>query len=175
MAKISRRSFLKGTLAAGAVAAAGIPDTAAHAEEMETPKAGYSFETAPEPIADEEIKESFDADVIVVGAGASGLITTLSALESGLNVICVTASNAPVSRGGSINACYSKAMEEAGLKKYDASVLVNEIAQNMSSVEVEKDAIIVCVLMRQKNHKVVVMLWDARDVPIMIQIDALSV
>lgn len=65
----------------------------------------------------DDIPEECVSDVVVVGGGTSGLVTALSALESGLSVALVTASSVPVARGGSNNAIYSKAMERYGLPR----------------------------------------------------------
>lgn len=97
---MDRRSFLKGAFATSAVAAAaGVGTLAGCAAQPKEGTAGaskasakgtagtYEFETAPEPIADSDIKETVDADVVIVGAGFSGLCCALSAAENGLNVV----------------------------------------------------------------------------------------
>ncbi len=127
--KISRRQFLKGSAAAAAAAAVGmIGVSPAMAEEAAAPseellnadsKQKWSFEIPPEPIPEDKIAESFDADVIVVGAGTAGLCTAVSAQESGLNVILISASEKPVSRGGSNHAFGSRLMDEMGVKHED--------------------------------------------------------
>lgn len=73
---MNRRQFLQG--AAAAAAAAGV---ASHASAEEAPAPKYSFEIPPEPIAD--VAATYEADVIVVGAGVSGLVTATTAVEEG--------------------------------------------------------------------------------------------
>ena len=121
--KLTRRSFVAGTAAAGAACAAVAP-LAAQAQDgaaqVATADTKWSFEVAPDPIAEDQIAETKSADVVVVGCGMSGMVTAVSAAEGGLSVIVVSASEAAVSRGGSNNAVYSKVMEEMGLPKVDA-------------------------------------------------------
>ena len=122
--EMNRRSFIKAS--AATAAAAALASNVALADEAAAP-AGvtaddkWAFEIAPAPIADDQITEVKSADVIVVGAGMSGMVTAASCAENGLSVILTTASEGPVSRGGSNNAIYSKVMEAMGLPKLDAS------------------------------------------------------
>lgn len=148
-AKVSRRSFLKGATAIGGTLALGAamsgcaapkatgadsakstasdasanadakPVASASESAQVTAESKWSFEIPPEPIADDEIASTMDADVVVVGGGTSGLVTALSALEGGLSVILISASSCPSYRGGSINAVYSKYMREIGRDKLD--------------------------------------------------------
>jgi fumarate reductase flavoprotein subunit len=94
--RISRREFVKGAAAgagalAGASALAGCGSAAGPAEECPPcpttgPAAGYSFEVAPDPIPASEIKETVDADIVVVGAGIAGLPAAMAAAETGATV-----------------------------------------------------------------------------------------
>jgi succinate dehydrogenase/fumarate reductase flavoprotein subunit len=145
MAELDRRSFLKGAAlgaaALGASAAlaacspsstdganAGGTDTGAQGGEapsaqgsggLNTAEQKWSFEVAPEPIAEDKITATEEADAIVVGAGMSGLVSAASALESGLSVTLVSASAAAVSRGGSNHGINTKVTEALGLPVYD--------------------------------------------------------
>lgn len=153
---MDRRNFLKGALTVGAAAAAGAslagcsPSTtstgsgAADAVEAqggltaETATQQWSFEIPPEPIAESDIAETVDADLIVVGAGTSGLVTAVSAAEAGLDVIVVSASGRPVSRGGSNNAVYCKAMEREGFERISPYVFQKEIHYMGNQVDERK-------------------------------------
>jgi len=133
----TRRAFVKGSAAATAAmatAAAGVttaladkpgdsrppePGEPAGAQAVATADTPWSFEVAPEPIPDDQIATTVEADVVVVGAGMSGLVSALSCVEGGLDVVVVTASQAAVSRGGSNNAVFSQVMEEMGLPRLD--------------------------------------------------------
>ena len=82
MSTITRRNLVKGAaLGSAAVAAASIAPVAAHAAADPT-YAGVvdvpSFLVKPEAITD--IAETRDFDVVVVGAGASGVTATLAAV-----------------------------------------------------------------------------------------------
>ena len=96
----------------------------------------WEFEVPPEPITD--VAETIQADVVVVGAGTSGLVTAYSALQEGLNVIVVSASSKPISRGGSNNAIYSKEMEKRGIPRQDPFIMVKEMAQQGNNLDTRK-------------------------------------
>ena len=86
----------------------------------------WSFEIAPDPIPDSDIANTVEAEIIVVGGGTSGLVCANAAVENGAKVVLITASKAPVSRGGSNHAVYSKAMKAAGFEPYDPNVFMRE-------------------------------------------------
>lgn len=142
---VSRGDFLKGA-SLGMVGIAGATALARSASADEAPQTAvmtseqaaqkWDFEIPPEPVTD--IAETIDADVVVVGAGTAGLVTAVSAIEEGLNVIVVTASSIPISRGGSNNAAYSKIMEAEGLPRYSPEQIRKEIALNYNSVDQKK-------------------------------------
>lgn len=151
--KMNRRDFLKGAAVTGALAAgstlAGFSpalaaeDKAASEEKVtseyltaESAKQKWAFEVAPDPITD--IDEVVDADVVVVGAGTAGLVTAYSALQEGLDVVVVTASSVPISRGGSNNAIYSKQMEKEGFERQKPYYILKEMAENSNNVDQRK-------------------------------------
>lgn len=122
---ISRRSFISGSAAIGAAAASGaitaVADEASESASSEaTGGATYSFETAPDPIPEDDITQVIEAELVVIGAGYSGLVTALSAIEEGVDTVVITNSSAPVYRGGSNHAAYSKVMEAVGIERRDA-------------------------------------------------------
>lgn len=98
----------------------------------------WSFEIPPAPIAENDIVETFEADVVVVGAGTAGLVTAASAAEEGLNVIVVSASEKPVARGGSNNAVFCKAMEREGFEKLTPFMFRKEILYASNRVDERK-------------------------------------
>jgi len=88
---LTRRSFLIGagaTIAAGAVAGCtSAGDDAAPAEAAgETAAKQWSWETPPAPISDDQITKTVTADVVVVGAGISGVPAAAIAAEMGATV-----------------------------------------------------------------------------------------
>lgn len=135
MTQLSRRSFLKAAgLVGGAGTASGLAGCAAQesAPAASTPEAAAasatpSFLTPPEPISDDAVSSTTEADVIVVGAGTSGLVTALSAIQAGLKTVLFSASSEPIARGGSNCAIYSKAMEAAGVERIPYEHVTGEL------------------------------------------------
>lgn len=156
--ELNRRDFLKGAVVTGALAAGGAlagcapaakegnaangtaaaPAEGAASEYLTAASATqkWAFEIPPEPITD--IAETVEADVVVVGAGTAGLVTAYSALQQGLDVVVVTASSVPISRGGSNNAIYSKQMEKEGFPRQDPYFILKEMAENSNNVDQRK-------------------------------------
>lgn len=148
---IGRRDFVKAALATGAIAVSASALGGCSAEPSQgaaVDTAGpltaeilgqkWSFEIVPEPIPEADIAETIEADVVVIGAGVSGLVTANSAAEDGLKVVVVSASTAPVSRGGSNNAIYSKAMEQAGLPRTPAWQILKEVFYGSCNMDTKK-------------------------------------
>jgi len=134
---ISRRSFLTGAAAAGAVAVAGLAGCApaapaandGAAAETET-STGYAWEKAPEPITD--IAETLETEIVVIGAGMSGLATACSAAESGAKVIVVEKCPNFNGRGGGFGAINSRYMEKVGATFDKPDAYAHWVAQNGS-------------------------------------------
>lgn len=131
---MDRRSFLKGAIATGAAATAAAAGAATLTGCAAEPKGAadgkmastgtYAFETAPEPIPESDIVETVDADIVIIGAGFSGLCCALAAAENGAKVVMLERMDHVVGRGGSIYAMNSKLTKEKG---YECPV--EEIAQ----------------------------------------------
>lgn len=159
----TRRDFLRDagllgvTLASGGIlAACGSPEVVsenppASTTPEPTPGAGvpdvmtadlaskkWSFEIPPDPIPESEIANTVEADVIIVGSGISGLVTANSAAEHGAKVVLISASSGPIYRGGSFHAPWSKAMEAAGLERYDVDRFFRREFSN-ASYRVDQD------------------------------------
>lgn len=130
---MDRRGFLKGTALVGAGAALGSlagcapqrPDaedggvvSTQGSEQMSAAllQGTWAFEVPPAPIAEGDIVETVEADIIVIGAGVAGLVTALAAAEAGASVTLVSAGEKPVARGGTFHAFKSTLLEENGLK-----------------------------------------------------------
>ncbi|OUO95907.1 FAD-binding protein [Gordonibacter sp. An232A] len=79
----------------------------------------WSFMIPPDPVDENEIGETIENDIIVVGGGMSGFTTAVSAAEQGVKVTLFSASSAPISRGGSNYARNSKVMKELGIEPFD--------------------------------------------------------
>ncbi len=94
---------------------------------------------APPQIPESEIHGQFRAQVVVVGEGLAGLSCALSARQQGADTLIVTGSQAPVGRGGSIFAAYSKVMEEQGIPRQDTdNFILQEFAANGFLVDQRK-------------------------------------
>ncbi|MEG0504813.1 MAG: FAD-dependent oxidoreductase [Raoultibacter sp.] len=92
---LSRRTFLTGTAATGALAALGLAGCAPKAQSAvgeEGKDAGATavatdwLGAAPE-IAEADIVETLDTEVLVIGAGTGGLFAACAAAEEGANVV----------------------------------------------------------------------------------------
>ena len=131
---MDRRSFLKGAFATGAAATVAASGAVALTGCAAEPKGAagnkmastvsYAFETAPDPIPASDVIETVDADIVIVGAGFSGLCCALAAAENGASVVMLERMDHVVGRGGSIYAMNSKLTKEKG---YECPV--EEIAQ----------------------------------------------
>lgn len=145
---INRRAFLKGGVATAAAAmTAGAIGCApagrqggqsGASNQAETSGKTYSFETAPDQIPDSDIASTVEADVVVVGAGTAGLCCANSALEEGLNVIVIAASDGPSGIGGSNFAVNSKAMEALGLRNDIPTLYKKELVASSFQVNESK-------------------------------------
>lgn len=155
--QLNRRSFLKGAAitAAGAFGATTLvacsPSTKAETGSAALAEAGstefntaatmdrkWSFEIPPEPIADSDIAETIEVELVVVGCGTAGLMTANSAAEEGVDTIIVSASSKPTSRGGSNNAVYCKAFEREGFERVPLSQYEKEIFLQTHKVDQRK-------------------------------------
>lgn len=129
---LSRRTFLGGMAAAAGVAVAGGLAACQPSETGGTEAGGgaatqgggltaditeqqWAFEIAPDPIPDDQIVETIETEVVVLGGGTSGLVTAVRLAEQGVKVIVLAASPTPVGRGGSTFAMGSRIMDEAGV------------------------------------------------------------
>lgn len=87
MQNISRRSFVETAgIAGAAVAASGAMAATAQADEAVE---GKTWRDAPAVPADDQVSETVDADVVVVGAGDAGLVAATSAIQNGVKNVLV--------------------------------------------------------------------------------------
>lgn len=139
---ISRRGFLTGAAATGALAAAGslIGCSPANAENTGSASAGDSatattsdqaaWDAQPASVAS-EIAGSEDHEVIVVGAGNSGIVCALEVTELGGEVVVLEQSAAATMWAGDIDACGSKIMEEQGFD-VDKEYIIHDLVRYAS-------------------------------------------
>lgn len=129
-ALLDRRKFIVGAVAGGFAAAtlgSCSPKTEDGAESAQADQASdglnaesarqsrWAFEVPPEPVDEGSVTNTYEADIVVVGAGVSGLVCAASAAEEGADVILFAASATPVSRGGSNHGINTKAQERLGI------------------------------------------------------------
>lgn len=98
--KLARASEAADTHSGSSVTAAAASDsTGAGSVSAAT---GYepSFFTAPDPISQEQISRTEDAEVVVVGAGPAGLAAALAAAQEGATVALLEKGTGPTFNGG---------------------------------------------------------------------------
>ncbi|GFO66664.1 fumarate reductase [Geomonas limicola] len=133
---VSRRSFLSRTaLGAAGVGLLGVAgfgakkaEAAEGSEALEFAKssdggATLSFMPKPRPISEKEIKTTLTFDVIVVGAGASGVPAALSAAENGAKVAVIQKHPMPVSQGNTGSGIDLATSDKAGIEALVAKLM----------------------------------------------------
>lgn len=131
--ELSRRSFLIGAGALGTGLVAGMAGCAPQAPNANASTSNEgassigqpSFLNEPEPITD--IKDTIEADVVVVGLGVAGVSATRSAAESGLNVIAFERCGEPSARSSQFAAFNTESARMMGIEDVDTAELVNEM------------------------------------------------
>ena len=131
MTGISRRNLLKGAaFSAAGVAALGLagcaPQTEATKAEAGLAETGeaakHTWEVKPEPIAADQISQTVDTEVLVIGGGYSGSCCALSAAQNGAKTILVEKDAVLNGHGvGGTGAIASRALDDLGLK-FDKSL-----------------------------------------------------
>ena len=135
---VSRRSFLSrtalGAAGVGLLGLAGFAPKSAEAaaadEALEFARssdggATLSFLPKPKPIADKDIKATLTFDVVVVGAGASGVPAALSAAENGARVAVIQKHPMPVSQGNTGSGIDLATSEVAGIEALVAKLMAD--------------------------------------------------
>lgn len=125
MDQLSRRGFLTGAAATGALAAMGAlagcsPKASAETQEDGMGSSTEGTKTAsvfdkPASVA-EKVKETKDYDVVVVGGGNSGVVGALELAQLGANVLLVEQTTACTKYAGDIDALDSVIQKELGIE-----------------------------------------------------------
>lgn len=92
----------------------------------------YWFDKPPAPIPEEKIREVLDTDILVVGNGVAGAVATLSAAETGSNVLQIEKGSSWHARGRGNFAFGSRLRPACGPDNPDASAL--EIAKRRNAI-----------------------------------------
>ena len=81
----------------------------------QSPKMGYSWETAPAPIPEAQIAETLETEVVVIGGGISGLAASARCADKGLKCITLDKNEHMVALAGQIAAVNTRVMAEKGI------------------------------------------------------------
>lgn len=121
-ATIDRRTFVTGgaaTLAAaGALGLAGCAQAPKSntANPNDRTASAHVWETPPEAIPDDQIKETVDTDILVIGAGTAGVVAAHSAAEAGARVVLIEQSSEFSARGHDVAAVGTKLQQGLGVE-----------------------------------------------------------
>ena len=129
-ANLDRRAFLKGSLFAGAGLAAASMVSCAPSTDAKGGAAEGGAKGAETTEAPKEVAETLDTEILVLGAGASGLSCAIQAALNGskatiLEKASVTGGNASVCEG--MFACGSDMQKAAGYTITEREVLAHEL------------------------------------------------
>ncbi|HTY61247.1 MAG TPA: FAD-dependent oxidoreductase [Acidobacteriota bacterium] len=127
---LGRRGFLKSAVVSGVAGiAASSPLLAAQSPPAQQNGCKQSWEIAPPPIPESEIKNTVTTDVVVVGAGIAGITTALSAAEGGLKVIILEKGKTYSVRGFDVAAVDSRVQKKMGVK-IDVPAAIRALIKN---------------------------------------------
>ena len=128
---LSRRGFLTGAAAAGALAAMGLagcaPQQAAEGTKTADTGAAPSWRDKPEMPTD--IAETLEADIVVVGAGNGGVVAAATAAQNGAKVIVLEKAGEVAAAREAVGAINSKLEPDHPV---DVPELLNHAAQTQS-------------------------------------------
>ena len=116
-ASLTRRSFIAAASATAGLAAAGIASVAKADDTPTAASPAYnepSWAVKPEPIADDQIVETIETEVLILGAGNAGCSAACSAVENGAKVLVCEKTAQVNGRGGVVGACNSRLNKELG-------------------------------------------------------------
>lgn len=134
---LSRRSFLSRAMVASCAGLIGFsgckpnsPSTETFEKDMtygfSTDKAAQlSFLKMPEKIKDADISKTETFDVVVVGAGASGVPAALSAFENGVSVAVLQKENIAISQGNSGAGIDLAKSDKAGVEALVSKLMID--------------------------------------------------
>lgn len=128
--QLNRRQFVSGLSLAGLAAvgtgltgcASPNPSPSSQNSGSTKPNSGHRWEVKPDPIPDDQIAQTLECDVLVIGAGAAGVITAYSACENGAKVIVLEKTDSISSRGHDIGCINSRAHKELGIELDPAQI-----------------------------------------------------
>ena len=134
MAKaINRRDFITATVATGALAGVasltGCSPSSTTDSNSETEQTTHTWESAPDPISEDEIVETVDADVVVVGAGVAGMAAFMYASEAGAATVIIEELDSCSGRGLDFAAIGTKVQDEMSIE-IDKGAVINDLVKS---------------------------------------------
>ena len=131
---ITRRSFVSAAGATAAVAATAASATVALADEAAVEVANavtpwgieYPWPAEPPAIADEQVEEVIEADVVVVGLGVAGTAAFRSAAEEGVKVVAFEKAATPQCRSSQYTYVNGTMSEHLGLGIVDEDEVIQD-------------------------------------------------
>lgn len=131
---INRRSFITGMLATGAALGAGAlvgcggqPQTAQGSAGGSSASAtGEDWTAPPAPIEESEIAETIETDIVIVGAGTSGIPAALTAVEEGAKTVLLEKGDTFFAAPNWFAGIGSRYQNELGLT-FDRNEIVNDL------------------------------------------------
>jgi len=137
---MTRRTFMKRTAAGAGIITATSTGSIVHGVRSagSAQSMTYSFETPPPPIPAGKIKRRISAEIVVIGAGTSGLVCANAAVENGAAVVVIASSSGPVGRGGSNHAFNSRLMRKLGLPSNPAREFKDEMKCHSFMIDQDK-------------------------------------
>ncbi|MBR2835231.1 MAG: FAD-binding protein [Coriobacteriales bacterium] len=124
---LNRREFCKAGIIAGAAVAASGAVSAAVADEAQSGL--HTWEVVPDPIADDQIAETIDAEIVIVGAGMSGMSAFMNACEGGAKTVIIEKADSYNGRGLDFSAIGTKVQKEAGIE-LDKGAILNDLIKS---------------------------------------------
>ncbi|MEQ3363030.1 FAD-dependent oxidoreductase [Raoultibacter massiliensis] len=127
---INRRQFIGG---ASMLAAAGVVGMLAGCTQPQTDAAQSSESTEATPQQPQNINETHDCDILVIGSGAAGLAAAVQAGELGANTICIESQSVAGGNMNGVEGCFgvgSRMQKEEGIEVDPGEVIRLEIEQS---------------------------------------------
>lgn len=131
---LNRRTFLKGALAAGAVAtAASMSGCASQGSSRSGNLASTGYESSESWLGSApsvgKISQKLSSDILVIGGGNAGIQAALAAAESGasVNVIEASSEDDRQVKGMSVGCVNPRILTDRGIGPFDTSAIYNEL------------------------------------------------
>ena len=128
--EMDRRSFLKGSLALGGIAAAGAlagcSQQGANPQSAAETTATDWLGTAPD-IAVTDCAQTVETDIVVVGSALAGIVSAYSAIQNGAQVTMIERNGAPHISGSGIGFFNSQYQQQGGQPVHDEQVMMHKV------------------------------------------------